>query len=97
MSQQATLADLEDQGRRLFSTPHAIQILKALHRGEHLPDAPTGTDPQAIGNAIDLLDELDLVDPGPADATQPTYRTVTLTSRGRSLADWFSQTFPGQA
>lgn len=97
MSHQATLADLEDQGHRLFSTPHAIQLLKALHRGEHLPDAPDNADPQAIGKAVDLLNELGLVDHRPAHATQPARRTVTLTPRGESVADWFVQTFPGQA
>lgn len=97
MSHQATLADLEDQGHRLFSTPHAIKILKALHRGEHLPDIPDDADPQAIDTAVDLLNELGLVDRGSAFATQRAERTVTLTPRGDSLADWFAQTFPGQA
>lgn len=85
----ATFADLEDRARRLLFTPHAVEILILLRRGEHIPDALTNADQQAIGRAIDVLEELDLVDCGLASANQPAERTVTLTPRGESIADLF--------
>lgn len=86
-----TLIDLEKRAQRLLSNDTAIKILNVLGRGGTLRDATvaTDTDTDTITDALLLLDEIGLVDPGPPDIA-PADRAIALTDRGRSVADFLA-------
>lgn len=85
MSQQRqiSLADIE-RGQKLITNRTAIKILSILDRGEQLP-GPVHADPQTLDDAVALLNQMGLVDPGHTPEDPSSYRTVTLTPRGRSV------------
>jgi DNA-binding HxlR family transcriptional regulator len=86
MSKPVTLADIE-RAHRLFSNHTAMEILDTLGRGESLSSDAPSADQQAISNAVSLLDQMGLVDPGPEPSIRPAFQAVELTPRGRSLVD----------
>jgi hypothetical protein len=87
---QLTLADLEIQAHRLLSNHTAIKVLDALGHGGDLRDPDLATEHESIADALKLLDQMGLVDPGPPSGAPPDQRSVALTPRGRSVAEFLA-------